>query len=212
MDMTRHFIEEMIPHHEDAVIMADLALAQAEHAELRELASAIKRVQTDEIAQMREWYRQWYGTDVPASSMPGMHTMPDPQHIDGAQPFDKAFIEEMIPHHQMAVMMTTMAEHGVNKPELKALVIAMRTSQSAEIDQMRRWYEAWYGAPVPDSHGPLGQGMEPMAHGDQMGIPPQHGMGAQQSASAPRAIQLSPMRTCRRFAVARGPVWLWWRR
>lgn len=177
MDMARHFIEEMIPHHEDAVVMADLALAQAEHPELRELATAIKRVQTEEIEQMRGWYRQWYGTDVPPSSMPGMHAMPDPRRIDGAQPFDKAFIEDMVPHHQMAVMMTTMAEPRISQPELKALVAAMRVSQSAEIDQMRGWYEAWYGAPVPDSHGMMGQGMGPMGQGGQMGGMPHHGMG-----------------------------------
>ena len=44
-DMARHFIEEMIPHHQDAVEMADLALARAEHPELRELAASIKSVQ-----------------------------------------------------------------------------------------------------------------------------------------------------------------------
>jgi uncharacterized protein (DUF305 family) len=154
MDMARHFIEEMIPHHEDAVVMADLALNQAEHPELRELAEAIKRVQTEEIEQMRQWYQQWYGSAVPASSM--SHAMPgmadhDARAIDGAQPFDKAFIEDMIPHHQMAVMMSTMAQRGVEQPELKALLASIRASQAAEIEQMRGWYQAWYGTPVPSN-------------------------------------------------------------
>jgi len=36
-DMDRHFIEEMIPHHEDAVAMSELALTRAEHPELKQL-------------------------------------------------------------------------------------------------------------------------------------------------------------------------------
>ena len=69
-DMDRHFIEEMIPHHEDAVAMAELALARAEHAELRLLAENIKRDQSREIDQMRAWYRSWYGVDVPRKRTP----------------------------------------------------------------------------------------------------------------------------------------------
>jgi uncharacterized protein (DUF305 family) len=162
MDMARHFIEEMIPHHEDAVVMADLALNQSEHTELRELAATIKRVQTEEIEQMREWYQQWYGSAVPPSSM--SHAMPgmadhDPRAIDGARPFDKAFIEDMIPHHQMAVMMSTMAQRGVSQPELLTLLASIRTSQAAEIEQMRAWYQGWYGAPVPSTSAMPGHDM-----------------------------------------------------
>ncbi|MFH0915163.1 MAG: DUF305 domain-containing protein, partial [bacterium] len=45
-DIDRHFIEEMIPHHEDAVAMAELALTEAEHPELRQLAANIRRDQS----------------------------------------------------------------------------------------------------------------------------------------------------------------------
>ncbi len=64
-DIDRHFIEQMIPHHEDAVLMAELALTKAEHPELRELATNIKRDQSREIDQMRSWYRSWYGSIPP---------------------------------------------------------------------------------------------------------------------------------------------------
>lgn len=170
-DADRWFIEEMIPHHEDAVIMADLALVQAEHAELKALAQQITSTQSQEIAQMRSWYQAWYGTaDVPPGAMSQMHesmapmmdmmrgmtgtsTGPmglmggmhsDPRSIDGARPFDKAFIEHMVPHHQMAVMMSTHALANAQRPELQALLHAIITSQSAEIGQMQNWYRAWY--------------------------------------------------------------------
>lgn len=146
MDVGRHFIEQMIPHHDDAVKMADLALVQAEHPELRDLVDKIKRVQTDEIALMRGWYQTWYGTAVPSSTRRGMAMgRSDSMALDGARPFDKVFIEQMIPHHEMAVMMSRMALERVSRPELLGLLQSIITSQSAEIAQMRRWYATWYG-------------------------------------------------------------------
>ncbi|HET7770255.1 MAG TPA: DUF305 domain-containing protein [Chloroflexota bacterium] len=166
----RWFIEEMIPHHEDAVVMANLALAQAEHAELKALAQQIKATQTKEIADMRTWYRAWFGAaEVPPGAMDQMHDAmgpmmdmmmgrmmggvpqtrdamhADPRSIDGARPFDRAFIEHMIPHHQMAVMMATHALAAAERPELQALLQSIITGQSAEIRQMQTWYRAWYG-------------------------------------------------------------------
>jgi uncharacterized protein (DUF305 family) len=154
-DTDQWFIHEMIPHHEDAVVMAEFAPAQAEHQELAVLAQQIRTMQTHEIAQMRAWYREWHGTaDVPAGRMDQMHESmapmmggmhDDPASLDGAKPFDKAFIEQMVPHHQMAVMMSSMALRGASHPELRQLLQSIITSQSAEIAQMRAWYAEWYG-------------------------------------------------------------------
>jgi len=164
MDPARHFIEEMIPHHEDAIVMAELAFAQANHDELRDLATTIIHVQQAEIDQMRAWYRVWYGTDVPPGHMAGMGSMMmggmaghDPQSIDGADPFDRAFIDAMIPHHQQAVMMASMVLARTDRPELKTLLRAIIDGQSAEIEQMRGWYQAWYGVPTPTAAGGHGQ-------------------------------------------------------
>jgi len=176
-DVGRHFIEQMIPHHEDAVTMSDLALTQSEHPELRTLAAHIKQVQSDEIAQMQQWYQAWYGTTPTSQTMMGhgMATMSaaDTTPLDGAQPFDKAFIEQMIPHHQMAVMMSTMARQMATQPELRALLDSIIASQTAEIEQMRGWYLAWYGTPISDTamggHPMMGgMGSHPMAGGHQM--------------------------------------------
>ena len=66
-----------------------------------------------------------------------------------AQPFDKAFIEQMVPYHQMAVMLSAMTLPGAQRPELIALLRSIVAGQSAEIRQMRAWYGAWYGWSVP---------------------------------------------------------------
>jgi uncharacterized protein (DUF305 family) len=192
MDANRHYIEWMIPHHEDAVTMSDLAPAQAEHPELRALAAHIKQTQTDEIARMRQWYQTWYGTEVPPDTMAGnmmrMMGTHDPGPLDGARPFDKAFIEQMIPHHEMAVRGSTMALRMVDKPELRELLQAIITSQSAEIAQMREWYQAWYGMPVPQGSGmgnhQMGGGLGNQQRGEMSGRQVPGGMHAMMSSMA----------------------------
>jgi len=147
-DMDRTFIEQMIPHHEDAVLMADLALQKAEHEELKQLAADIKTAQTREINDMRSWYKSWYGTEVPQNSMGMGRGMMDEdadiERLKNASPFDKEFIEQMIPHHQMAVMMAQMVLQASDRDEIRTLAQNIITSQNREITQMREWYKQWY--------------------------------------------------------------------
>lgn len=172
-----HFIVMMIPHHEGAIAMADLALSRAKHPEIKQLAQAIKTTQTQEIQQMRTWYKQWYGTDVPTwqpgmgrgTGMMGRWNNPTVQKqrqnvpgrgpgmgmgcqgmmgtdisaLQNASDFDQAFIEEMIPHHQMGVMMTHMIVNS-QRPEMRQLADSIVKAQTAEINQMQQWYQAWY--------------------------------------------------------------------
>ena len=60
----QHFIEMMIPHHQDAIAMADLALIRGKRPEVKKIAKAIKKEQTREIQEMRTWYKQWFGKEV----------------------------------------------------------------------------------------------------------------------------------------------------
>ncbi len=61
------FLSEMIVHHEGAVLMAELALTNANHPEVKELATAIIAAQNEEITSMRTWQTDWYGTSSAAS-------------------------------------------------------------------------------------------------------------------------------------------------
>ncbi|MHB8792564.1 MAG: DUF305 domain-containing protein [Thermoleophilia bacterium] len=167
-DIDRHFIEQMIPHHEDAVSMADLAPTRSEHPELRQLAETIKRDQTREIDQMKEWYLSWYGFDVPTDDSAfsgggmmgggmmgggmmgggmmsgGMMSETDLKVLESAPEFDKEFIEQMIPHHQMAVMMARMLLAGTDRPEMEDLARSIIETQTNEIEMMQDWYQVWY--------------------------------------------------------------------
>jgi uncharacterized protein (DUF305 family) len=167
----QRFIVMMIPHHDGAIAMADLALTRAKRPEIQALAQRIQASQRQENAQMRRWYRQWYGTDVPAwtlggpgsgmgmgmgagsgmgwgmgrgSGMPGMAT--SLEALKAAPDFDRAFIEQMIPHHRMGVMMASHAQWNTRHPELRSLQAAMVRVQSQEIEQMEQWYRQWYGS------------------------------------------------------------------
>lgn len=156
------FIEQMVQHHEEAVAMADIALTKAEHPEIRQLAENIKHEQTREISLMREWYKKWYGTDVPASSRM-MGNMTDLEELENAKPFDKEFIEQMTLHHQMAIMMAQMAMNNSNRPEIRGIANSIIKTQSAEISEMRQWYKEWYGTDVPTYPGMMGSGMGMMS-------------------------------------------------
>ena len=65
--------------------------------------------------------------------------------------FDLAFLDAMIPHHQMAVIMATMATMRAEHPELQMLAQTMVDDQQREIAQMQAWRTAWSGAATPAS-------------------------------------------------------------
>jgi len=152
----RHFIEQMIPHHDGAIAMATVALKKATRPEIKTLATAIVKDQNKEIEDMRGWYKNWFQTEVPRENLSrmgggmmsgsGMHMggQEDMQALGNANDFDKAFIEAMIPHHQLAVMMAQMLRSGTNRPEMLSLANNIIESQSKEIREMQSWYESWY--------------------------------------------------------------------
>lgn len=148
-DFDQHFIEQMIPHHEDAIRMADLAPREAEHGQIKRLAAEIKTAQTKENKQMRSWYRSWYGTDVPEGSQMqhrgGLHGASDLKKLENAEQFDREFIRQMIPHHRMAIMMSRMAPRRAEHEQTRKLAQNIIASQTKEIKEMRRWYRQWYG-------------------------------------------------------------------
>ena len=155
-NIDEHFIEQMVPHHDGAIAMANMALQKATHPEVKTLAKVIIEAQSKEIKDMQDWYKSWFGGDVKVGntysmmggmmSQGGMHMggQQDLTTLENAADFDKAFIEEMIPHHQLAIMMAQMLQAGTNRPEMLQLAKNIITSQSEEITKMQGWYKSWY--------------------------------------------------------------------
>lgn len=141
------FIDSMIEHHQGAVTMAEQALAEAEHAELRTMADAIIAAQTQEIDAMTTWRQEWY-PDLALTDGMGMGMGEMTISSDESKPFDQRFLEAMISHHQGAIEMAQMAKQMAEHAEIKALADAIIMAQEAEIEQMQNWLKAWFATSV----------------------------------------------------------------
>lgn len=137
----RAFVADMIPHHEDAVEMAQIAQQRGTSEFVKQLADAIIKTQNAEISTMRAADQRLAAAGVAKGSLgvPGHMTGmdDDPAALKKAKPFDRAFIQMMIPHHEGAV---TMAKAEIAKgkdPQLKMLAEDIITAQEREIAQMR---------------------------------------------------------------------------
>lgn len=144
------FAQGMIPHHAQAIEMADMAIAQSDSAEVTDLAERIRAAQDPEIEQLTTWLEDW-GQDVPDRemsmdrdmgdmSMNGMMTqdqMDEMAAATGAE-FDQMFLEMMIVHHEGAVSMAEdEVANGKYDPAIE-MAQSIIDGQSAEIDEMNQ--------------------------------------------------------------------------
>ncbi|MGW0565365.1 DUF305 domain-containing protein [Streptomyces sp. NPDC003016] len=142
------FAKGMIPHHRQAVEMADLAQSRAQSAEVEKLAAEIEKAQGPEIRTLSGWLASW-GEEVPEEgrsaghgdhSMSGMMTPEEMDELEKASgtAFDTAFLKMMVKHHEGAVEMArTEQSDGAYKPA-RDMADAVVTSQSAEIARMNK--------------------------------------------------------------------------
>jgi uncharacterized protein (DUF305 family) len=129
----------MIPHHEQAIQMSELALLNTTNPEILALATEIKAAQGPEIEQMKSWGSSKMGSHAGHMMDEGMLTddeMAQLKEARGAE-FDRLFLEGMIKHHQGAIQMADMIIDSVNE-EAALLGKNIVDSQSAEIERMRQ--------------------------------------------------------------------------
>ncbi|UBU11474.1 DUF305 domain-containing protein [Nonomuraea gerenzanensis] len=137
------FAQMMIPHHEQAVEMAELAPGRAADPEIKELAAKIKAAQAPEIQLMKGWLTAW-GKAAPEGGMghdmPGIMSQGDLAKLEAAKgaEFDKLFARQMIAHHDGAIEMARTEQSSGANPEAKELARAIETTQQAEVAQLRR--------------------------------------------------------------------------
>ena len=142
------FIDAMVPHHQGAIAMAKVALKNAEHEKIKELSRNIISSQQAEIEELRAIKKEEFGTsnvpmEMSQEQMRGMGMM-DPQELANRDPFDKAFIDAMIPHHQSAIEMAKIAHEKSKIPAIKELAANIVRAQQKEIEQLQRWRQQWY--------------------------------------------------------------------
>ncbi|MFV0534121.1 MAG: DUF305 domain-containing protein [Cumulibacter sp.] len=138
------FAQQMIPHHQQAIEMAEMVATKEVSPDLADLAGAIKDAQQPEIDQLSEWLQAW-GEDLPTSgahaghsSMDGMMTDEQMSALDTATggDFETMWIEMMIAHHEGAIAMAQLeVEDGIN-PDAVAMAQQIIDTQQSEIDHM----------------------------------------------------------------------------
>jgi uncharacterized protein (DUF305 family) len=152
------FAQLMIPHHEQAIEMADIALDKGAGPEVTQLAQEIKAAQDPEIAQMKRWLSAWgapeqmesatasdgsmdhSGMDMGGMSMAGMMSAEDMSKLmdaSGAE-FDRMWLQMMIAHHQGAITMANQVLAATSDAEVKKLADAVVAGQTAEIATMQK--------------------------------------------------------------------------
>ncbi len=147
------FVTGMIPHHQQAVSMSQMAEDRA-GSDVSALATQIESAQEPEIERMTQWLDDW-GQATP-SSMGDMGDMGDMGEMSGMmQPedmeelmsvrgdeFDTLWLDMMIEHHTGAITMSqTQKDEGIN-PEAVALADTIIEAQQAEITEMTQMLES----------------------------------------------------------------------
>jgi uncharacterized protein (DUF305 family) len=151
----QRFLDQMIMHHEGAVMSTQMMIAGSERPELRDLAQRIITGQQREIEQMREWRTAWYGSagapptheammaQMGAGGMMNGGSMG--QMMGGNADADHMYLQMMIPHHQAAISMAQQALSQSEHPEIKTLAEGIIATQQAEIEEMQGYLAEWYG-------------------------------------------------------------------
>ena len=152
-DADVEFAQGMIPHHAQAIEMADMALEQAESPDVQALAGQIQAAQQPEIDMLTEWLESW-GEEVPSTSGgmdhgdmgggSGMMTEDDMASLEGASgaEFDEMFLEMMIEHHKGAIEMAETEVDEGEFPEALAMAETIIETQQAEIEEMEQMLQA----------------------------------------------------------------------
>ena len=170
------FLAAMTAHHDDAIEMAEIARSEAEHEEVRGLAREVVAAQSDEIEQMDEMHQRMFDAPVSHADHGAMgmeeHEMGmsmAPMELQGADPFDREFIDAMIAHHQGAIRMAEIVIEQGADPEIESMAEAIIDAQSGEIDEMNQWRERWYGSGSPAGGVPEEMHRDEMPMHDEMG-------------------------------------------
>ncbi|MCX5252988.1 DUF305 domain-containing protein [Streptomyces canus] len=146
------FAQGMIPHHQQAMEMAELADGRAASSQVKDLAARVEKAQGPEITTMTGWLKAW-DEKVPESmpgmdhsgmdGMDGMAGMMDSADMDklkkaSGKDFDSMFLTMMVEHHEGAVEMATTEKAKGEYKAATAMAGDIVTAQNAEISEMKK--------------------------------------------------------------------------
>jgi uncharacterized protein (DUF305 family) len=142
------FIDAMVPHHREAIEMAEAAQDRGlTQPDLEKIATDIVSSQQREINQMLEWREEWFESRTLGPILPDVLGVPKNElgmehgsadAVAGAVDVDRAFAQMMIPHHEGAIAMAEAAKERGDHDEVKELADAIIAAQEREIEIMRK--------------------------------------------------------------------------
>ncbi len=151
-DADAMFAQMMIPHHEQAIVLAEMAENSTSGAspEVTSLAAQIKSAQGPEVELMKSFLTQWdvpvvdhesmdHGSMDHGSKMKGMLSVEELAKLStlSGKVFDKEWMLAMIAHHEGAIEMARTVEQSGKNLEVQVLAKTIISSQQVEIDQMK---------------------------------------------------------------------------
>lgn len=136
------YLTEMVAHHREAVAAAG-DLARSDRPEMRALGESIVTTQSAQIQQMLGWLKDWYPEQ--STSIDYRPMMRDLSGMSGDR-LDRAFLQDMLGHHMVAVMMSQhlLARGATDHDQVAELARTIRDDQRTEIFQMQRWLALWF--------------------------------------------------------------------
>ncbi len=143
------FIENMIPHHQEAVDSSTSLLKNTQDTDLISFANNVIIDQNKEIAEMKLWYKQWYNLEYTTNNsyMAMMGGMKGKTGTD----LDKAYISGMIDHHKGAVLMAKKVFPISEKLEIRTLANNVVNNQNKEISTLENWLLSKYNTTATSS-------------------------------------------------------------
>jgi uncharacterized protein (DUF305 family) len=143
------YAEMMIVHHEQALVMTELAPSRASAKGVKQVADRISAAQRPEIDAMRGWQTRNGADKRPRAphdhaAMPGMATQKQLAELRAAkgEAFDELFLKLMITHHKGALTMAGDALSDGNDVTIEEWATELVAQQSTEIHRMARMLRA----------------------------------------------------------------------
>ena len=136
------YLVEMVAHHQEAISSAR-ELERSQRPVMRTFGAQVVRTQSAEVERMRQLLSRWFPDRSFGANYEPM--MRDLTRLSGDN-LDQAFLDDMIPHHMTAVMMSQHLLLGgfATHEEVEDLAQSIRDTQHDEIVQMQRWRATWF--------------------------------------------------------------------
>lgn len=168
------FLTGMVAHHRSAIEMARIAEERGRDRFVTQLAEDIISSQDLEIVRMEEIHERLFDgelkPDAAAHDRLGLsaeeagmtHSAETSRKLRSADPFDRAFVDEMVPHHEGAVRMARAVLKSATDSDLRELAQGIISAQEREVEEMNEFRTRKFGGPVPKGAGRGGESGEMM--------------------------------------------------